>query len=174
MVRKVLIWPSTRLYDTSKEVTFEYTQTDEYKELIRDMKETLTHYHGVGLSAIQIGVPLRVFVMRTNDGKIEEFVNPSIMEYLAPPVPMEEGCLSVPGVFETTLRSPEVIVSAMNPENGKERLWDLADIEAQCAQHEIEHFEGKTMMDRVGTAKRQVLKRKMQKAILSDAAYLTV
>jgi peptide deformylase len=173
MVHKVLIWPANRLYDKSAPVSFDYVQTDEFKTLIVDMKETLAHYHGVGLSAIQIGVPLRVFVMRTNTG-VEAFINPSIMEYLAPFQEMEEGCLSVPGVFEMASRSPEVIVAAMDPETGTERLWELADVEAQCAQHEIEHFEGKTMMDRVGTAKRQVLRRKMQKAILSDAAYLTV
>ena len=170
-VLKVLVWPNTHLHDLSEPVTLEQAKSEEFAGLVQDMKDTMEHYHGAGLSAIQVGVPLRVFVMKTEKGA-EVFVNPAIMDYLVPPVDMVEGCLSVPGVYETVKRCPEVILAALDLEAGEERLWNLEGVEAQCAQHEIEHLDGKTMMDRYGVAKRKVLKRVIDKTVLLDPAYL--
>lgn len=168
--KKILIWPNNRLFDVSKEVEYADINTEAFKELVKDLKDTLGHYHGVGLSAIQIGVPLGVFVMQTETG-IQEFVNPYVMDFIGEKAPVKEGCLSIPGVYEDIERYPEVIISSLNTEDGSERLWSLEGIEAQCAQHEIEHFEGKTLMDRFGQAKRMMLKKAIKKALIYDPAY---
>lgn len=169
-LKRILIWPHDLLRTKSEQVTKEFTESPEFKTLVDDMRETLEHYHGVGLSAIQVGIPHRLFVMRTGGG-IDVFVNPYVMHEELEPILMDEGCLSLPGVYEKTLRSPQVIVAATNPDSWGEELWDFEGIEAQCAQHEIEHFDGITMADRMGVVKRRIARRTIEKAILRDPAY---
>jgi peptide deformylase len=169
-MKKILIWPNDTLRNKSEHVTAEFCKSPEFTELVTDLKETLDHYHGVGLSAIQIGVPKRVFVMRTG-GDIEVFVNPIVMHAELEPVLMDEGCLSLPGVYEKVLRSPQIILTATDPETWEGALWDLEGVEAQCAQHEIEHFDGVTMADKMGVTKRQIARRTIEKTMLRDPAY---
>ena len=168
-MKKILIWPSDTLRNKSEHVTFEYAASPEFEALVVDLKETLEHYHGVGLSAIQIGVPKRVFVMKT-EGGVEVFVNPVVMTAEAP-VLMDEGCLSLPGVYEKVLRSPQIILTGTEPGSWEQRLWDLEGVEAQCAQHEIEHFDGITMADKMGVTKRKIARRTIKKTMLRDPAY---
>jgi peptide deformylase len=92
------------------------------------------------------------------------FINPEIVETIGDLVEVTEGCLSIPGYFEKTMRYSEIIIKAIDIEHDLEpRLYQLAGVEAQCTQHEMEHFEGKLFIDGYGRVKKDIIKRKMQK-----------
>jgi len=91
-------------------------------------------------------------------------INPEIIELIGKPIEMTEGCLSFPGVFEKVMRHPEVIFKCEDL-MGEVKTWQMAGIESQCIQHETEHLDGKTMGDSWGVAKRDIVKRKIKKAL---------
>lgn len=146
MIRKILKWPqeARTLHQASAPADFEKSPAF-IDELVRDLFDTMYDAGGVGLAAIQIGVPLRVFVMDvyTQD---YVFLNPRLTvsgrrEW------MTEGCLSLPGIFELAHRWTEVRVDALD-RNGKPFVKDFKKMEAQCVQHEYDHLEGIVMPDK--------------------------
>lgn len=141
-IRPILIWPDRRLYEVSKPVE---NFGPELMELVSDMWETMYHAGGAGLAAIQIGVPLRVFVA-SYDGEEYVFINPTWNKTAdAVKVPVSEGCLSVPNQFETVERWDEVYVKAQGV-TGKE--WDMTTLRfAQVIQHETEHLDGQLFLE---------------------------
>ncbi len=162
----LVYWPNPILKEVSRETTIE-----EAKALLPQMWETLEKHPGVGLSAIQIGKPLRFFVMdsRTEHKTKYAFMNPEIVELIGDLVEVEEGCLSVPGIYEKIMRYPEIIIRAINIERETEpRLFQLQNLEAQCALHELEHLEGKMFTDGYGPVKRDIVKRKILKHLRSS------
>jgi peptide deformylase len=167
---KVLLWPDPTLRLVSDPVPFEWVKSEEFQQLVKDMTETLLHYRGVGLSAIQVGVQDQLFVMRTRQG-VQAFVNPRIIERDGEPTQMEEGCLSIPGYTQQVYRFPNVIVEAMDFATGEPRNWDLEGIEAQCAQHELEHLEGRLFSDNWGRVTKDIVRRKIAKARRLDPRY---
>ncbi len=174
-VLKLVLWPNPALKEESVAVDPEYMKSDEFQELLKDMTDTLLHFGGVGLSAVQVGVPLRLFIMRTKPGKEwvpTPFVNPVILSTDGEAIEVDEGCLSMPGVIEKVKRFPNVIVSAVVPESGETKSYDLEGIEAQCAQHESEHMDGKTIGDGWGPVKRDIVKRKIRKNLKAFNRYL--
>ncbi len=169
----LLLYPNRFLREVSTEVDPEYAKSVEFKLLLDSLRETLIWFHGVGISAVQTGFAERVFVMRLSSGGYQSFVNPVLEEVDGPTgvEPMQEGCLSVPGVVETVLRYPNVIVSALDIESGERKRYDLEGIEAQCAQHEMEHLNGKMFTDDYGPVKRDIVKRKVKKAVRHDPLF---
>lgn len=163
-IKPILVWPNPKLHQLSQPVV-DTDSEDTIRNLVDDLFDTLHKAGGAGLSAIQIGVPLRVFVMDCKTGgKAHAFVNPEIVETVDDPIEVEEGCLSIPGVFDQVLRFPQVQIRAVDWSTGPEsKLFDLYGLEAQCAQHEIEHFEGMLFVQKFGRVKQDILKRKMQK-----------
>jgi peptide deformylase len=143
------------------------TTVEEARALLPEMWATLEKHPGVGLSAIQIGKPLRLFIMDSrNEHKTKyAFINPEIVKTIGEPVLVEEGCLSVPGVYEKVSRYPQVIIKATNIEKENEpRLFDLYMLESQIALHELEHLDGKmAFVDSYGPVKRDIAKRKVLK-----------
>ena len=119
---------------------------DEVRTLVEDMKETMVFENGIGLAAPQIGVNLRVIVIKTLQEEIQEMINPTIIWFSEERVSMEEGCLSIRGHYVDILRPYMVGVKFMDI-NGKYRKWKLKGLEARVVQHEIDHLDGVLMTD---------------------------
>lgn len=167
----LLLWPNLALRQKSTLLTQEDVQGEDFKERLKSLHETLLHFRGVGISAIQVNWPVRLFAMRTKD-EVQTFINPRILETDGELDLKEEGCLSLPGIFERVERYSNVIIESMDPDTGMFDRWDLDGIEAQCAQHEIEHMDGvMKMVDRAGAVKRDVLKRKVRKQLRINPLY---
>ena len=114
---------------------------DEIRQLANDMLETMIDADGVGLAAPQIGVSQRVAVV---DGV---FINPQIIKTSNEVGPYDEGCLSIPQVYETIVRPLQVTVQAYD-ENGKRFTLDADGLLARCIQHENDHLDGVLYIDR--------------------------
>jgi peptide deformylase len=120
--------------------------TKEIISLVQEMKKTMIKNKGVGLAANQIGKDISIFV--AYDGKkFYEFINPQIIKFIGEPVELEEGCLSLPGVWGLVKRYPEVIVEYKNLRNKKKKL-KAKDLLAQIIQHEIDHLNGTLFIDK--------------------------
>ena len=132
-------------------------------QLSRDMLETMYAEKGIGLAATQVGVPKRVVVMDLSEGKDSPMVlvNPEIKEKSGSEE-MEEGCLSVPGFFETVRRAEQVVFQYLNLE-GEEMEIRADGLLAVCVQHEIDHLDGKLFIDYLSPLKQQRLRKKLEK-----------
>ncbi len=120
---------------------------DEIRQLASDMFETMTEADGVGLAAPQVGLSLRMFVIIADDDVRRVFINPQIIKTSTEVGPYDEGCLSIPQVYETIVRPLQVTVQAYD-ENGKRFTLDADGLLARCIQHEYDHLEGVLYIDR--------------------------
>ena len=145
---------------------------DELRALIADMFETMYEAPGIGLAAIQVGVPKRILVIDLQDPPEEGgepvkdprvFINPEIVESSDHEVPYTEGCLSVPDQFAEVDR-PERIRARWLDENGKAHEEDLDGLLAVCLQHEMDHLEGILFIDHLSKLKRDMVLKKLAKA----------
>ncbi|RIJ14839.1 peptide deformylase [Henriciella mobilis] len=164
-IREIITVPDPRLKEVSKPV--EGGVTDEIRALMDDMLETMYDAPGIGLAAIQIGVPQRVIVMDLA-GEGEEpnpryFVNPEILPLTEDLAPYEEGCLSVPDVFDEVERPTRCRVRYLDY-NGKEVEEIAEGMYAVCIQHEMDHLEGTLFIDHLSRLKRQRAIDKVKKA----------
>lgn len=167
---KILLWPNPLLSKVSLPVDVDWVKHDDFKELVGNMTETLIAYNGLGLAAVQIGMLDRLFLMRTREG-VQAFVNPVVKEFVDEASMVEESCLSLPGVVEHAVRYPQVILEAYDFKSGETKLWDFYGISAQCVQHEMDHLDGRMLTDRVGPVKRDIIRRKIRKAVKFDPRY---
>jgi peptide deformylase len=133
------------------------------RKLVDDMFETMYESRGVGLAATQVNVQQRVIVMDTSEEKDAPvcFINPEIIAKDGIEE-SEEGCLSVPGIFEKVKRAECIKVKALN-RDGETFELEANDILAVCIQHEIDHLEGKLFVDYLSPLKKQRIKKKMEK-----------
>jgi len=164
-IRDILTVPDMRLKQVSKPV--EGGVTDDLRALMDDMLETMYAAPGIGLAAIQIGVPLRVIVMdlaREDEPPAPRyFVNPEILPLTEDTAPYEEGCLSVPDVFEEVDRPVECRVRYLDYHG--EPVEEVATgLFAVCIQHEMDHLEGTLFIDHLSRLKRQRAVDKVKKA----------
>lgn len=137
---------------------------EEVEDLCASMIRMMKERHGVGLAAIQAGVPLRVFVMEcegTPTAGPLALCNPEILEEEGVSDRLE-GCLSIPGVAEKVRRSARVRCSWLGPDGSPQEGW-FEGIAAVCAQHEIDHLDGKVMFDRLSSLKASRAKEKYAK-----------
>jgi len=164
-IRPILTVPNPVLKQVSKPVK---TVTDETRALMDDMLETMYDAPGIGLAAIQIGVPLNVIVMdlarEGEDKKPQYFVNPEILETVEDLKPYEEGCLSIPEVFDTIER-PERVKLKYLDYNGKPVTEWAEGLYAVCIQHEMDHLNGVVFIDHLSRLKRQRAVKKVQKSL---------
>lgn len=164
-IREIITAPDVRLKQKSKPV--EGGVTDEHRALMDDMLETMYAAPGIGLAAIQIGVPLRVIVMDL--AKDEEpkaprfFVNPEILWASEETQPYEEGCLSVPEIYDEVERPARVKLRYLNYK-GEQIEEDAEGLFAVCIQHEMDHLEGVLFIDHLSRLKRENVLRKLKKA----------
>jgi peptide deformylase len=138
---------------------------DALRELVTDMFDTMRAYHGVGLAANQVGVLQRVFVVEAVRGEGEEplrlaLVNPTLSEATGAETG-EEGCLSVPGIYEDVRRALKVRVQASDIQ-GEPVDFIAEDYLARVLQHEADHLDGVLFLDRLSPLRRQFLKRPLE------------
>ncbi len=156
----ILHFPDARLRNVAKPVS---EVDDSVRKLIDDMFETMYDAPGIGLAAIQVNDPRRVIVVDTSEERNAPLalVNPQIVEKQGEEE-MDEGCLSVPGVYETVQRAEKVRVRALD-RDGKQFEMDVDGLLAVCIQHEIDHLDGKLFVDYLSNLKRQRIRKKLEK-----------
>jgi peptide deformylase len=156
----ILHFPDPRLRNTAKPVK---EVGDDLRQLIDDMFETMYEAPGIGLAAIQVNVPKRVIVLDISEERDQPLalVNPEILERRGEEE-MDEGCLSVPGVYETVRRADWIKVRALD-RHGKPFELETDGLQAVCIQHEIDHLDGKLFVDYLSSLKRQRIRKKLEK-----------
>jgi len=136
---------------------------DSVRRLIADMAETMYEAPGIGLAATQVDVHKRIIVIDVSEdkSKLLAFINPEILERSGEQV-CEEGCLSVPGIYEKVSRSERVRVRALDPQ-GKSFTLEAEGLLAVCVQHEIDHLEGKVFVEHLSQLKQGRIRAKLAK-----------
>jgi peptide deformylase len=159
-ILEILHYPDPRLRNEAKPVT----EVDaEIQQLVKDMFETMYDAPGIGLASIQVNVPKRVIVVDVSEEHDQPlcFINPEIIETEGEET-MDEGCLSVPGFYETVQRAEKIRVRALN-EKGEQFEMDADGLLAVCIQHEIDHLDGKLFVDYISPLKRNRIRKKLEK-----------
>lgn len=157
----ILEFPDPRLRTVAKPVV---EVTDAHRVLIKDMLETMYDAPGIGLAATQVNVHERILVIDISEDKSAPrvFINP-VVDILDPELgEYDEGCLSVPGFYDTVTRPQRIRVTAMN-EHGETFEEELTGLMAICLQHEIDHLEGKLFVDYLSPLKRNRIRKKLEK-----------
>jgi len=156
----ILEYPDPRLRTRAQPVT-EFDQP--LASLVQDMFETMYAAPGIGLAATQVDVHRRLIVIDVSAERTEPqvFINPEILEREGS-CETEEGCLSVPGVFDQVERAERVRVRFQDA-TGKSEERELTGVIAVCLQHEMDHLEGKLFVDYLSDLKRQRIRRKLDK-----------
>jgi len=156
-LREVITYPHPILRKKSAVVE---AINEDLKRLVEDMAETMYASHGIGLAAIQIGIPERVIVVNVGEGLVV-LVNPVIDEAHGE-TRMEEGCLCLPGVMVEVTRHETITVSGLN-EAGQELTLHAEGLLARALQHEIDHLDGTLIVDKVSRLKRELLTSALRK-----------
>jgi peptide deformylase len=161
-VLEILEFPDSRLRTTAKPVA---EVTEQTRSLIDDMLETMYAAPGIGLAATQVNVHQRLLVIDVSEDKSAPlvFINPEITILDPERGEYDEGCLSVPGFYETINRPKEVEVTALD-RNGEPFTRKLQGLLAICLQHEIDHLDGKLFVDYLSSLKRQRIRKKLEKS----------
>lgn len=156
----ILNYPDPRLYTIAKPVT---EVNADIKRLVRDMAETMYAAPGIGLAATQVDVHLQVIVMDISEDKnaLRVFINPKITSKCGTQ-DYEEGCLSVPGIYDTVTRAEKITVEALDIE-GKPFTLEADGLLAVCIQHEMDHLLGKVFVQYLSPLKQTRIKTKLQK-----------
>ena len=160
---KILRYPDPRLHKVAKPVT-EFG-TERLRKLVADMADTMYDAPGVGLAATQVDVHERVVVIDVTEdqSKLIVFINPEITWASDEKQVYDEGCLSVPGIYDGVERPARVKVRAWDVE-GKEFELDADGLLSVCIQHEMDHLQGKVFVEYLSPLKRSRIKTKMLKA----------
>ena len=160
MKLKLLRFPDPFL--NKKVAPFDFDKYDA-KQIEADMIAIMDKENGVGLSANQVGLALRMFVYGDNKHYVPCF-NPKILEYGGPEVAIEEGCLTYPGLFVKIYRS-EWIVAEWEDENRELHKENFTGLQSRVFQHEYDHMEGIDFLSRAGKVSLDMAKRKVKKAM---------
>ena len=170
-IRRIYETPDAVLREISKPVE---TFDDELKTLVADMFETMYDAPGIGLAAVQVGVPIRLLVIDLQEPANPEdpeskivreprvFVNPEILWHSDREVPYTEGCLSVPEQYAEVMR-PDKIRAKWQDETGKAYEEEIEGLLAVCLQHEMDHLNGVLFIDHLSRLKRDMVLKKLTK-----------
>jgi len=156
----ILRYPDSRLHTVAAPVA---RVDDEIRKLVADMAETMYEAPGIGLAATQVDVHKRIVVIDVSEDKsgLMALINPEILERSGEQV-CEEGCLSVPGIYEKVSRAERVKVRALN-EKGESVEFEADGLLAVCVQHEIDHLDGKVFVEYLSQLKLGRIKSKLAK-----------
>ena len=156
----ILRYPDPRLHTVAAPVG---RVDDEIRRLIADMAETMYEAPGIGLAATQVDVHKRIVVIDVSEDKsgLMALINPEILERSGEQV-CEEGCLSVPGIYEKVSRAERVKVRALN-EKGESFEFEADGLLAVCVQHEIDHLDGKVFVEYLSPLKLGRIRSKLAK-----------
>ena len=157
---EILHFPDPRLRLKARPVT---RVDDQVRQIVKDMFETMYQAPGIGLAATQVNIQLEVIVIDVSEDKDQPLclINPKIIDSDGTEE-MQEGCLSVPGFYESVTRAEKVKIQALN-ENGESFELEADDLLAVCIQHEMDHLQGKLFVDYLSPLKRQRIKKKLLK-----------
>ncbi len=157
---QILRYPDPRLQQKAAPVK---AVDERIRQLAADMAETMYAAPGIGLAASQVDQHVRLIVIDISEDKsqLQTFINPELLE-LSGEIEGEEGCLSVPGIYDTVKRASHVKVRALGLD-GKAFEMEADELLAVCIQHEIDHLEGKVFVDYLSRLKRERIKSKLIK-----------
>ena len=162
-IKTIITEPNKILRQKSKPVE---TVGEEERNIMDDMLETMYHANGIGLAAIQIGIPKRIIVMDISKDKEKKnpmyFVNPIIKNKNSENYTYEEGCLSVPNYFAEINRPKKCEVDYLDYD-GKKKTLSAEGLLATCIQHEIDHLEGILFIDYLSKLKKTIIVKKLSK-----------
>jgi len=162
-VREILVVPNPVLKQVSQPVE---KVDDELRALMDDMVETMYAAPGIGLAAVQIGVPKRVIVMdlsgQSDEKQPRYFVNPEILWSSDETAPYEEGCLSIPEYYDEVQRPSKVRIRYLDY-NGEQIEEEADGLYAVCIQHEMDHLQGVLFIDHLSRLKREQAVKKVKK-----------
>ena len=163
----ILTYPDPQLMRVAKPVK---TIDDKIKKLVDDMAETMYAAPGVGLAAVQVNELLQIIVLDISEDKsqLRVFINPEIVRKEGIAL-NEEGCLSVPGVYDKVERAESVTVTALDREGNRFTI-NASGLLAVCIQHEMDHLVGKVFVEYLSPLKQQRIKGKMKKRERQRAA----
>lgn len=170
-VRPILKFPDPRLRQVSKPVV---AFDDSLRQLVSDMTDTLYMAEGAGLAAIQVGEPLRLFIIdpevagRKPEDPPLVVANPELVSISEEKYTNDEGCLSFPGIFAPVQRGKVARIKAQDLD-GNAYEMDGEGLLGRAFQHETDHLDGRLLIDLVGPVKRQIIKRKMRKENQAEA-----
>jgi len=156
----ILEFPDERLRVLARPVIFPDASVE---KLIDDMTIAMYEAPGIGLAATQVNKPLRLFIMdlSQDQNQLKVFINPEILEADGVTT-SEEGCLSVPGMYETVERKEEIVLEWID-QQGQSRQQRFGGLDAICIQHEIDHLNGKLFVDHISRLKRARIAKKLRK-----------
>ncbi|MCB1921037.1 MAG: peptide deformylase [Candidatus Competibacteraceae bacterium] len=162
----ILHYPDPRLRKPALPVE---TVDDSVRTLVANMLETMYAAPGIGLAATQVNIRKRVVVMDISENKDQPrvFINPTLLEREGEGE-MDEGCLSVPGFYETIRRAERIRVSALDAD-GEPFELEAHGLLAVCIQHEIDHLDGKLFVDYLSVLKRDRIRKKLEKQARHEA-----
>ncbi len=157
---KIVHYPDPRLYKVAQPIA---TVDDNIKVLIADMAETMYAAPGIGLAATQVDRHVRLILVDISESKndLKVFINPEILE-ASGQSEHEEGCLSVPGIYDTVTRPERIRVRALNS-LGQAFELEADDLLAVCIQHEIDHLNGKVFVEYLSRLKQERILKKIKK-----------
>jgi len=163
----ILCFPDPKLHKVARAVD---AVDARIKSLIADMLETMYEAKGIGLAATQVDAHERLIVIDISEEHDEPLViiNPEVVWTSAETHLNEEGCLSVPGIYDGVTRFDAIKINAMDGE-GKTRLIEADGLLAVCIQHEMDHLTGKVFVEYLSPMKRDRIKKKMLKTLREDA-----
>jgi peptide deformylase len=166
-VLEILRYPDVRLQAIAKPVL---VVDDAIRQLVSDMAETMYAAPGIGLAATQVNVPLQVIVVDVTDEKeaLMVLINPDIVRQSDDLKVYQEGCLSVPGVYDDIERPDRIVVKALN-EKGEKISVEADGLLSVCIQHEIDHLKGRVFVQYLSRLKQSRIKSKMQKLDREEA-----
>ncbi|HEY4238163.1 MAG TPA: peptide deformylase [Kofleriaceae bacterium] len=170
-VRPVVVWPDERLRQESVAIA---AIDDSVRELYQDLVDSMYAENGLGIAALQLGDPRRMFIVEPKLANRPEtdlpvaFINPEIVETSSEMQDSEEGCLSFPDIYIKVKRPMRAKLRALGLDG---QIFELegAELLARCMLHEHDHLTGKLLVDFVGPLKRQMIKKKLSK-LKEDAA----
>jgi len=149
--------------DILRQKTVPVTEFDKsLLQFTEDMIATMIAGRGIGLAAPQVGSLLSVFVLQVEEGKPLVFINPEITGTSVETVPYEEGCLSIPGMYEEVIRPEAIQIQAWNPK-GRRIKMQCDDLLARVFQHEFDHLKGVLFIDHLNAMKRERVLSEYQK-----------
>lgn len=159
-ILNILHYPDERLHKVARPVD---KVDDGIRRLIDDMAETMYQAPGIGLAATQVDVHLRVIVIDVSEDKtgLMALINPRILQADGHTI-FEEGCLSVPGIYEEVERAQHVVIEALD-RDGKSFKLEAEGLLAICIQHEMDHLEGKVFVEKLSRLKQTRILSRLKK-----------
>jgi len=164
-VRPIVVWPDARLREETRAIP---EVDDSVRSLYQDLVDTMYAHNGLGIAAVQIGEPYKIFLVEPELAGLEPdalpvaFINPEVMWTSDETEKADEGCLSFPNVYVPVDRPIAAKVRAMNLD-GEMFEFEGDGLLARCLLHENDHLTGQLLVDFVGPLKRQMIKRKLKR-----------